>query len=64
MYIWVPSIRLLTTLEAEYIALKQEMRELVSARSLVLELGERMNLELKEALDVSKEWKDNIGTHS
>ena len=37
----------LSTLEAKYIALSQGMRELVSARRLVLELGEQMNFNLK-----------------
>ena len=44
----------LSTFEAEYIALSQGMRELVSERRLVLELGERMNMELKSVSQVSK----------
>ena len=39
------------------------MRELVSAKSLVLELGDRMNLNLKSVSKVSKAWEDNVGTH-
>ena len=54
----------LSTLEAEYIALSQGMRELVSARSLVLELGERMNMNLKSVSQVSKAWEDNVGTQN
>ena len=54
----------LSTLEAEYIALSQGMRELVSARRLVLELGERMNMELKTVSTVSKAWEDNVGTQN
>ena len=54
----------LSTLEAEYIALSQSMRELVSARRLVLELGERMNMDLKSVSQVSKAWEDNVGTQN
>ena len=54
----------LSTLEAEYIALSQGMRELVSARRLVLELGERMNMDLKTVSKVSKAWEDNVGTQN
>ena len=54
----------LSTLEAEYIALSQGMRELVSARRLVLELGERMNMDLKSVSQVSKAWEDNVGTQN
>ena len=54
----------LSTLEAEYIALSQGMRELVSARRLVLELGERMNMNLKSVSQVSKAWEDNVGTQN
>ena len=54
----------LSTLKAEYIALSQGMRELVSARRLVLELGERMNMDLKSVSQVSKAWEDNVGTQN
>ena len=54
----------LSTLEAEYIALSQGMRELVSARRLVLELCERMNMDLKSVSQVSKAWEDNVGTQN
>ena len=54
----------MSTLEAEYIALSQGMRELVSARRLVLELGERMNMDLKSVPQVSKAWEDNVGTQN
>ena len=54
----------LSTLEAEYIALSQGMRELVSARRLVLELGERMNMDHKSVSQVSKAWEDNVGTQN
>ena len=40
------------------------MRELVSARSLILELSERMSLDLKEASVISKSWEDNIGNQN
>ena len=54
----------LSTLEAEYIALSQGMRELVSARSMVLELAVKMNLDLKGVSTVSKAWEDNVGTQN
>ena len=54
----------LSTLEAEYIALSQGMRELVSARSMVLELAMKMNLDLKGVSTVSKAWEDNVGTQN
>ena len=54
----------LSTLEAEYIALSQGMRELVSARRLVLELGESMDMDLKSVSQVSKVWEDNVGTQN
>ena len=53
-----------STLEAEYIALSQGMRELVSARSLVLELRERMNMNLKSVSQVSTAWEENVGTQN
>ena len=54
----------LSTLEAEYIALSQGMREVVSARSMVLELGIKINLDLKGSSTVSKAWEDNVGTQN
>ena len=54
----------LSTLEAEYIALSQGMRELVSARSMVLELAAKMDMDLKGASTVSKAWEDNVGTQN
>ena len=54
----------LSTLEAEYIALSQGMRELVSAKRLVLELEERMNYDLKSVSNVSKVWEDNVGAQN
>ena len=38
------------------------MRELAPARSLVLELGERMNMDLKSVSQVSKVWEGSVGT--
>jgi len=49
----------LSTLEAEYIALSQGMRDLVSARRLMTELGKRMNYKLDNISHVSKVWEDN-----
>ena len=49
-------------LEAEYIALSQGMRDLVSARRLVDELGKRMNYKLDKVSHVYKVWEDNTGT--
>ena len=40
------------------------MRELVSARNLVLELKQRTGLDLKGVGLVSKAWEDNIGTQN
>ena len=44
----------LSTLEAEYIALSQGMRDLVSARRLMAALGKRMNYKLNDVSHVSK----------
>ena len=44
----------LSTLEIEYIALFQGMRELVSACRLLFELGKRMDYELKNISYISK----------
>ena len=54
----------LSTLEAEYIALSQGMRELVLERNLVLELRKNTNLNLKQVGLVSKTWEDKIGTQN
>ena len=54
----------LSTLEAEYIALSHGMRDLVSARRLMVELGERMNYKLVKVSYVSKVWEDNTGTQN
>ena len=51
----------LSTLETEYIALSQGMRDLVSARRLVTELSDHMNLKLAKDSHVSKVWEDNTG---
>ena len=51
----------LSTLEAEYIALSQGMRDLVSARRLMAELGERMNYKMDNISHISKVWEDNTG---
>ena len=48
----------------EYIALSQGICELVSARRLVLELGERMNMDLKSVSQLSKAWEENVGTQN
>ena len=34
------------------------------ARSMVLELAKKMNLELSSASTVSKAWEDNVGTQN
>ena len=54
----------LLTLEAEYIAVFQGIRYLVSARRLLFELGNRMNYDLQDIYHVSKVWKDNTGTEN
>ena len=54
----------MSTLEAEYIAFSQGMRKLVSARRLVLELGECMNMTPKIVSQVSKALEDNVGTQN
>ena len=38
------------------------MRELASARSLMLEFSVKMNIDLKGVSTVSKVWENNIGT--
>ena len=54
----------MSTLEAEYTALSQGMRELVSSKRLVLELGERIDYDLKSVSNVSKIWDDHVGTQN
>lgn len=54
----------LSTLEAEYIALSQGMRDLVSAWRLMAELGEKMNYKMERISHVSKVWEDNTGTQN
>jgi hypothetical protein len=54
----------LSTLEAEYIALSQGMRDLVSARRLMAELGERMNYKMDDISHISKVWEDNTGAQN
>ena len=51
----------LSTLEAGYIALSQGMRDLVSTRRLLAELGEHMSYKLENVSHVSKVWEDNTG---
>ena len=51
----------LPTLEAKYIAMYQDMRELVLDQSLILEVRTRMNLKLKGASAISNSYADNIG---
>ena len=50
-----------STLESEHIELSQGTMELVAARKFVLELGERMNMELNIVSKVSNSWEDNVG---
>ena len=54
----------LLMLEAEYIALSRGIRELVSARKLVLDLKDDMKLDLKRVGVVSKAREGNIGTQN
>ena len=54
----------LSTLEVEYIALSQGMRELVSAWRLLFELGNWTEYDLKDISHVSKAWEDNNGTEN
>ena len=65
--VWISKLQsknVLSILDTEYIALSQGMRELVSSRGLILELSERMNLDLKGASVISKAWEDNIGAQN
>ena len=54
----------LSTLEAEYIALSQGMRELVFTRRLVIELSAQMHFDLKGVSNVATAWEDNIGAQN
>ena len=54
----------LSTLEAEYVALSQGMRELVATRRLVLELCSRIHFNINDASTVSCAWEDNMGTQN
>ena len=51
----------LSTLEAEYIALSQAMRELIPLRRLFREIGDKMSLELTNGLLRSTVFEDNNG---
>ena len=52
----------MSTLEAEYIALSQEMREIVSAHHLLLESCNRIEYDLSDMSQVYKAWENNAGT--
>ena len=54
----------LSTLEAEYIALSQGMRELVAARGLLVELTQQMDFKIANMSYVCKAWEDNTGTQN
>ena len=49
----------LSALKAEYIALSHGMRDLVSAKRLLAELGEQMNYKVMNTSHISKIWEDN-----
>jgi hypothetical protein len=63
--LWVSKLQTeiaLSTTEAEYIALSQAMRDLIPMRSLLQEIGTKLNLEFaKPALVHSKVFEDNNG---
>ena len=63
--IWVSKLQTeiaLSTLESEYIALSQAMRDLVPMRRLLQEVGTKMNLDFaKPALVHSTIFEDNNG---
>ena len=52
------------TLEAEYITLSQGMRELVSARFLLLEICNRIEYDLSDVSQVCKVREDKYGTEN
>ena len=54
----------LSTLETDYIALYQGMRDLLSATRLMTELGKRVNYKLDKVSYVSMVWEDNTGTQN
>ena len=54
----------LSTLEVEYIALSQGMRELVAGRILLQELTTRIKFDMSNISMVCKVWEDNIGTQN
>ena len=54
----------LSTIKAEYITLSQGMRELVSTRRLIANLGKRMSYKLDKVSYISKVWDDNTGTQN
>ena len=55
----------MSDLEAEYIALSQGMRELVSGRRLMIELTTRMDmLHMQGVSFVYKAWEDNTDTEN
>ena len=65
--LWCSKLQLeiaLSILEAEYIALSQGMRDLVSVRRLMTELGERMKYKINKVSHVSKLWEDNTGAQN
>ena len=51
-------------LDAEYITLSQGMRDLVSTRRLMAELGEQMNYKLDKVSHATKVWEDNTGSQN
>jgi hypothetical protein len=63
--LWVSKLQseiALSTTEAEYIALSQAMRDLIPMRSLLQEIGTKLNLDFaKPALVYSKVFEDNNG---
>ena len=52
----------LSTLEAEYIALSQAMRELMPLRALMETLSSSLGLERDAKTSISTVWEDNNGT--
>ena len=63
--IWVSKLQTeiaCSTLEAEYIALSQSMRDLLPMRRILAELGEKLKLDfMKPAMIHSTIFEDNIG---
>ncbi len=53
---------LLSTVEAEYVALSTAMRDLLPGRALLKEIGAKLQLSFcKESVILSKVWEDNTG---